>query len=59
MPRYFFEGTEVSYNECLELFILYSGFNRDDAIAEFRDNDTADSCEYLTELCSEVEVTYS
>jgi hypothetical protein len=59
MPKYFFEGTEVSYNECLELFILYSGFSRDDAIAEFRDNDTKDSCQYLTELCSEVEVTYS
>jgi hypothetical protein len=59
MPKYFVEGSEVSYSQCLEYFILYSGFSKDDAIAEFRDNDTADSCEYLTELCSEVEVIYS
>ena len=58
MPKYFFEGTEVSYSECLECFILYSGFSKDDAISEFKDNDTADSCEYITELCSEIEVIY-
>ena len=59
MPKYFVEGSEVSYAQCLEYFILYSGFSKDDAIAEFRDNDNVESCEYISELCSEVEVIYS
>ena len=58
MPKYFVEGSEVSYAQCLEYFILYSGFSKDDAIAEFRDNDNVESCEYISELCSEVEVSY-
>ena len=58
MPKYFVEGSEVSYAQCLEYFILYSGFSKDDAIAEFRDNDNVESCEYISELCSEVEVIY-
>ena len=58
MPKYFIEGSEVNHSQCLEYFILYSGFSKDDAIAEFRDNDTPDSSEYLTELCSDIEVIY-
>jgi hypothetical protein len=56
---YFVEGSEATKTECLEYFILYSGFSRDDAIAEFNDNDNPDSCEYINELCSDVEVFYS
>jgi hypothetical protein len=55
---YFVEGSEVTQSECLEYFVLYSGFLRDDAIAEFNDNNNSDSCEYITELCSDVEVFY-
>jgi hypothetical protein len=55
---YFVEGSEVSQSECLEYFILYSGFSRDDAIAEFNDNNNADSCDYINELCSDVEVFF-
>ena len=55
---YFIEGSEVTYSDCLEYFILYSGFSRDDAINEFNANDMPDSCEYITELCSDVEVSY-
>jgi hypothetical protein len=55
---YFVEGSEVTQSECLEYFVLYSGFSRDDAIAEFNDNNNIDCCEYITELCSDVEVFY-
>ena len=55
---YFVEGSEVSHTDCLHYFILYSGFSKDDAIAEFYDNDNAECCGYITELCSDVEVIY-
>lgn len=58
IAKYFVEGSEVSQSDCLEYFVLYSGFSKDDAIAEFRDNNTPDSCEYISELCSDVEVIY-
>jgi hypothetical protein len=56
---YFVEGSEVSHADCLEYFILYSGFSKDDAEAEFSSNNNAECCEYITELCSDVEVVYS
>jgi hypothetical protein len=56
--KYFVEGSEVSHSECLEYFVLYSGFLKDDAIAEFNDNNNSDCCEYITELCSDVEIVY-
>jgi hypothetical protein len=56
--KYFVEGSEVTQTECLEYFVLYSGFSKDDALAEFNDNNNADSCEYITELCGDVEVIY-
>jgi hypothetical protein len=56
--KYFVEGSEVSQSDCLEYFVLNSGFSRDDAIAEFRDNNTPDCCEYISELCSDVSVIY-
>jgi hypothetical protein len=56
--KYFVEGSEVTQSECLEYFILYSGFSKDDAISEFNDNNNADSCEYISELCGDVEVIY-
>jgi hypothetical protein len=58
MVKHFVEGSEVSYSDCLEYFILYSGFSRDDAIAEFKDNYTAEDCAYISELCSDVEVQF-
>ena len=57
--KYFVEGSEVSYADCLEYFILYSGFDKDGAESEFRCNNNAESCEYITELCSDVEVVYN
>lgn len=57
--QYFVESSEVSYAECLEYFILYSGFSKDDAIAEFQDNNNPDCAAYISELCSEVEVIYN
>ena len=57
-PKYFVEGSEVSYCECLEYFQLYSGFSKDDARSEFEDNNNPDCCAYINELCSEVEVIY-
>ena len=56
--KYFVEGSEVTQSECLEYFVLYSGFSKDDAISEFNDNNNADSCEYISELCGDVEVTF-
>ena len=56
--KYFVEGSEVSQSDCLEYFILNSGFSRDGAIAEFRANNNPDSCEYISEHCSDVEVIY-
>jgi len=56
---YFVEDSEVSYADCLEYFILYSGFSKDDAESEFRCNDNAECCEYITELCSDVKVVYN
>jgi hypothetical protein len=58
IAKYFVEGSEVTQSECLEYFILYSGFSKDDAIAEFNDNNNVDSCEYISELCGDVEVTF-
>ena len=58
-PKYYIEGSEVSYSDCLEHFCLHSGFSKDDAESEFRANNTEDSCEYINELCSDVEVTYA
>jgi hypothetical protein len=57
--KYFVENSEVSQSDCLEYFILYSGFSKDDAINEFNDNNNAECCEYITELCSDVEVIYN
>jgi hypothetical protein len=58
IAKYFVEGSEVTQSECLEYFILYSGFSKDDALAEFNDNNNSDCCEYITELCSDVEIIY-
>ena len=55
---YFVEGYEVSHSECLEYFILYSGYNKDDAIYEFNCNNNEESCNYINEMCSDVEVIY-
>ena len=57
--KYFVEGSEVTHSECIQYFVLYSGFSKDDAISEFYDNDNEECCEYITELCSDVEVTYN
>ena len=57
--KYFVESSEVSYEDCIEYFCLYSGFSKDDAISEFSANNNEESCEYITELCSDVEVIYS
>ena len=57
--KYFVESSEVSYSECLDYFIIYSGFSKDDAISEFQANDNADCAAYISELCSDVEVIYS
>jgi hypothetical protein len=58
IAKYFIESTEVTQTECLEYFILHSGFTRDDAINEFMDNCNPESCNYINELCSDVEVFY-
>jgi hypothetical protein len=56
---YLVEGSEVSYAECLEYFVTYSGFDRDDAVNVFNENDNPDSCDYLNQECSDVEVVYN
>jgi hypothetical protein len=55
---YFIEGSEASYSDCLEYFILNSGFSRDDAVTVFNENNTPDSCDYLTQECADIEVFY-
>lgn len=56
--KYFIEGSEVDYSDCLEYFILYSGFSKEDAKNVFDENNNPDSCEYLSQECPEVEVIY-
>jgi len=56
--QYFIQSTEVTQTECLEYFILHSGFTRDDAINEFLDNNNPESCDYINELCTDVEVIF-
>jgi hypothetical protein len=56
--KYYVEGSEVAYSDCLEYFKLYSGYSKDDAEYEFRVNDNPESCDYINEMCSGVEVTY-
>jgi hypothetical protein len=55
---YFIEGSEVNYSDCLEYFILNSGFSRDDAVTVFNENNNPDSSDYLNQECSEIEVIY-
>jgi len=56
--KYLVESSEVSYSNCLEYFILYSGFSKDDAISEFESNNNPECAAYISELCSDVEVIY-
>jgi len=56
--KYLVESSEVSYSDCLEYFILYSGFSKDDAISEFESNNNPECAAYISELCSDVEVIY-
>jgi len=56
--KYFVEGSEVNYSDCLEYFSLYSGFTSQDAKTVFDENNNPDSCGYISQECSEVEVIY-
>jgi hypothetical protein len=56
--KYYVEGSEVAYPDCLEYFKLYSGYSKDDAEYEFRENNNPESCDYINEMCSDVEVKY-
>jgi hypothetical protein len=53
MPKYFIEGSEVTYSQCLEYFILYSGFSKEgDLLMSARDKYSA----YLY-LCAKQGIT--
>jgi hypothetical protein len=56
--KYYVEGSEVAYSDCLEYFILNSGFSKSDAETVFKENDNPDCCDYLNQECSDVEVIY-
>jgi hypothetical protein len=55
---YFVEGSEVSYSDCLDYFVMNSGFSRDDAVQVFNENNNPDCADYLTQECSDIEVIY-
>jgi hypothetical protein len=55
---YFIEGSEVSYSDCLDYFVMNSGFSRNDAIQVFNENNNPDCAGYLTQECSDIEVIY-
>ena len=57
--NYFIDDCPATYSECLEYFELNSGFSRDDAKRVFNENNTPESCDYLTEECSEIKIVYS
>lgn len=58
IAKYFVEGSEVSYSDCLDYFVMYSGFSRDDAIQVFNENNSPDCADYLNQECSDIEITY-
>ena len=55
---YFVEGSEVSYSDCLEHFVLHSGFGQEDAKQVFQENNNPECCGYITQECSDIEVIY-
>ena len=56
--KYFVEGSEVSYSDCLDYFVMNSGFSRDDAIQVFNENNSPDCEDYLNQECSDIEIVY-
>lgn len=56
---YLIEGSKVSYAECLEYFVTYSGFSKDDAVQVFNENNNPDCADYLNQECSDIEIIYS
>lgn len=58
IAKYFAEGSEVSHSECLDYFVMNSGFSRDDAIQVFNENNNPDCSDYLNQECSDIEIIY-
>lgn len=55
---YFIDGSEVSYSECLDHFVMNSGFSRNEAVQVFNENNSPDCADYLNQECSDIEVIY-
>jgi len=56
--KYFVEGEEVSYSDCLDYFVMNSGFSRNDAVTVFNENNSPDCADFLNQECSEIEIIY-
>ena len=56
--KYFVEGSEVSYSDCLDYFVMNSGFSRNDAVTVFNENNSPDCADFLNQECSEIEIIY-
>jgi hypothetical protein len=58
IAKYFVEGSEVSYSDCLDYFVMNSGFSKNDAAQVFNENNSPDCAAFLNQECSEIEVIY-
>jgi len=56
--KYLIDGSEVSYDECLEHFVMNSGFSSEDAKNVFNESNNSDCCDYINQECSDIEIIY-